>query len=301
VENRKRRLCKSRLTSITIPASTQEIDGSAFVGCPLETIRVAPGSQNFIVEGDLLLTANGTEIVRYFGRELKIVVPMEVEVLGNRVLKIEQIAFEEGSKLRKICRSALSNCCLLKSISIPVPVEEIDNAAFNYCAELESCEIPEGSIVSRIGNESFSGCQSLKSFYIPTNVTIIGEKGFAICTGLESFVITKNARLRRIGREAFSECRVLGSFHIPDSLEEICEDCFGKFCSLDRFVFGSGESFQRFITDSTLDEALEKVGFGEMYIFFGFEIEDCGLHFEFPGWSSIPDDNSRLILVLYLP
>jgi hypothetical protein len=48
----------SGLATITISASTQEIDGSTFVGCPLETIRIAPGSQNFIVEGDLLLTAN---------------------------------------------------------------------------------------------------------------------------------------------------------------------------------------------------------------------------------------------------
>jgi hypothetical protein len=34
----KRALAGSRLTSITIPASTQEIDGFTFVGCRLETI-----------------------------------------------------------------------------------------------------------------------------------------------------------------------------------------------------------------------------------------------------------------------
>jgi hypothetical protein len=53
----KRVFANSRLSSITIPASTQKTDGSAFVGCPLKTIRVAPGNQKFIVEGFLLLIA----------------------------------------------------------------------------------------------------------------------------------------------------------------------------------------------------------------------------------------------------
>jgi hypothetical protein len=100
----------SQLTSTTIPASTPEIDGSSFVGCPLQTLR-DPSDQKFIVEGDLLLAANRTEIVRYFGRGLKIIVLEKVEVLGESCLKecnlAEQVVFEEGSKLQRICKSAL--------------------------------------------------------------------------------------------------------------------------------------------------------------------------------------------------
>jgi hypothetical protein len=46
-----------RLNSIAIPASTEEIDGSAFVSCPLMTIRVSAGSLHFIVEKNMLLRA----------------------------------------------------------------------------------------------------------------------------------------------------------------------------------------------------------------------------------------------------
>jgi hypothetical protein len=46
------------------PAMVEEIDGSAFLNCPLFTIQVAPGNRNFKVEGKLLVTSNGTEIVR---------------------------------------------------------------------------------------------------------------------------------------------------------------------------------------------------------------------------------------------
>jgi hypothetical protein len=51
------------LKSITIPASTEEIDGSAFLGCPLIGIRITPESDNFVVHRNMLLTTDGTVIV----------------------------------------------------------------------------------------------------------------------------------------------------------------------------------------------------------------------------------------------
>jgi hypothetical protein len=185
----------------------------------------------------------------------------------------------------------------LKSISIPTPVKEIDDAAFKYCAELESSAIPEDSQLGRIGNESFSGCQSLISFCIPRDVTIVGEKCFAVCKGLELGVIAENSNMSRIRGEAFSECRVLRSFYIPESIAEIGDDCFRKYCSLDRLVFGSGEPFKTFVIDSTLDDALEKFGLDQISTFFGIEINDVGVHFEFPGWSAVTDEILHLTLI----
>jgi hypothetical protein len=62
---------------------TEEIDESAFVDCPLTEIQVAPGWLNFKVEGTLLVTSNGTEIVRYFGLDREIIVGKNVKVLGK--------------------------------------------------------------------------------------------------------------------------------------------------------------------------------------------------------------------------
>jgi hypothetical protein len=130
----------SRLKSITIPASTEEIDGSAFVGCPHIEIEVAPGNRNFRIEGEVLVTSDGRKIVRYFGRELEVIVPKEVEILGNSCFEacdeLERILFEDGSQLRTIGRSAISNCKSFKTISIPETVTEIEEAAFNNCLEL---------------------------------------------------------------------------------------------------------------------------------------------------------------------
>jgi hypothetical protein len=79
----KRAFLYTRLAAITISASTQQIDGSAFIGVHSKQFE----SQHFIVEGDRLLTPNGTEMVRYFGRELKLIVPGQVEVLGESCLE----------------------------------------------------------------------------------------------------------------------------------------------------------------------------------------------------------------------
>jgi hypothetical protein len=101
---------QSGLTSIAIPASTQEIDGSAFVRWPLIELRVAPGSRNFMTGGNLRLTWHGTEIVRYFGRELEVLVPKEVELIAKPCFagytQVEGVFFEGGSKLLRIGRSA---------------------------------------------------------------------------------------------------------------------------------------------------------------------------------------------------
>jgi hypothetical protein len=57
------------LQSITIPAWTQEIDGYAFVNSPLISIQVAAENPNLIIERNLLITSDGTEIVRYFAMD----------------------------------------------------------------------------------------------------------------------------------------------------------------------------------------------------------------------------------------
>jgi hypothetical protein len=62
---------KCGLSSIRIPAPTEDIDGSAFVGCRFREMRVAAGSVHFSIEGNLLLTSNGTVTVTCFGGDSK--------------------------------------------------------------------------------------------------------------------------------------------------------------------------------------------------------------------------------------
>jgi hypothetical protein len=78
-----RAFLKCSLSSIRIPVSVEESDGSALVGCPLLVIEIAAGSRYFTVEADLIVTAGGTSVARYFGRQRVPIGPRAVEVLGK--------------------------------------------------------------------------------------------------------------------------------------------------------------------------------------------------------------------------
>jgi hypothetical protein len=131
------------------------------------------------VRADTLFTADGTEIVKSFGLKRKIIVPLKVEILRKSSFEswehVTEVKLEGGSKLRKICRSALSGCDSLRTIVVPASVTEIEEFAFKACIGLEDCSIPEDSILVRIGREVFAGCSSLRPFYIPKKVEGIGR------------------------------------------------------------------------------------------------------------------------------
>jgi hypothetical protein len=191
-----------KLDSITIPALAEEIDGSAFVDCPLREIRVAPGSLNFKVEGNLLVRSDGTEIVRYFGLDREIVVHRKVKVLGKscfeRCKHLDKIEFKIGSELERVGRAALHDCVSLVSIEIPVSVRVIEEGSFEGCTDLESCLIARDSPLVTIGGRAFAKCTSLRSFDIPQQVGEIGSNCFSECIYLCRLKFGSCESLKRI-------------------------------------------------------------------------------------------------------
>jgi hypothetical protein len=203
-----------KLHSITIPASTEEIDGSAFVDCPLLSIQVAPGSLNFKVEGALLVTADGTKIVRYFGRDREIIIGKQVKVLRKSCFEgckhLDRIGFEPGSGLARIGADALRGCESLSSIELPASVRIVEESSFEGCSELEFCLIAKDSSLVAIGARAFAKCFWLRSFYFPQSARGIGNNCFNECIHLYQL------------RFGSSEClqRVIGDRSLDDALEE---------------------------------------------------------------------------------
>jgi hypothetical protein len=203
-----------KLQSITIPASTEGIDESAFVDCPLLSIQVAPGSLNFKVEGALLVTADGTKIVRYFGLDREIIIGKQIKVLGKSCFEgckhLVRIDFEPGSGLARIGADALRDCESLSSIELPASVRIVEEFSFEGCTELEFCIIAKDSSLVTIGEMAFANCTSLRSFYIPQSARGIGSNCFQGCIYL--YRITFGS----------SEClqRVIGDRSLDDALPE---------------------------------------------------------------------------------
>jgi hypothetical protein len=204
-----------KLHSITIPALTEEIDGSAFADCPLITIRIAPENPNFKVEGNLLMTSDGTEIVRCFGRNREIIVGRKVKVLGKSCFEgckhLDRIGFEVGSELESIGPAALRDCDSLVSIEIPVSVTIIEEASFEGCTELESCLMNEDSSLAKISEMAFANCTSLRSFYVPRRIGAIGSNCFNECIYLYQLTFGSSQSLKR----------VIGDRLLDDALDDI--------------------------------------------------------------------------------
>jgi hypothetical protein len=210
-----RAFCGCRLHSITIPALTEEINGSAFVNCPWIVIRVAPANVSFKVEGTVLVASSGREIVRYFGLDRKIFVGRKVKVLGKSCFEghkhLDKIDFEVGSELERIDRAALRDCQSLSIIEIPASVTILEESSFEGCTELESCLIAEDSSLVTIGANGFAKCTSLRSFSIPRHVVNIGRNCFTKCIHLY--------RLRFRSSESIT--RVIGDQSLDDALNEL--------------------------------------------------------------------------------
>ncbi len=138
----------------------------------------------------------------------KVTVPATVEQTSgsfSNMEKLEEVVFEEDSKLRIFGEYTFFRCSSLKRIIIPDGVETIKGHAFDQCTSLEEIVIPDS--VTLIEANAFYGCTSLKSVIGGKNVTQIEERAFAYCTSLTRADVLKTAT--SFGQRAFTFCTAL--------------------------------------------------------------------------------------------
>lgn len=182
------------LTSVTLPASVTNINDTAFFDTgALTSFQVDPGNRFYKSENGLLLTKDGTMLVRGVNGDAAI--PSSVTAIGS-------CAFE--------------GCVALRSAVIPPGVKSIGNFAFKQCRGMKSVTIPES--VTDIGQEAFWGCKNLKSIAIPLGVTVIRNATFSR-SGLTEAVIPSNVKV--LERDAISWCGELRSVTFPEGMISI--------------------------------------------------------------------------------
>lgn len=195
------------LTSVEIPASVTNIVGAFCDTGALTSFQVDLGNRFYKSENGLLLTKDGTTLVR--GVNGNAVIPPSVTAIG-------------------LC--AFEGCVALRSAEIPLGVKSIGPYAFKQCRGMTSVTIP--SSVTDIGQEAFWGCKNLKSIAIPQGVTVIRNSTFS-GSALTGVVIPSNVKV--LERGAFSWCGELSSVTFPEGMISIGRDAFyncGKLMSL---------------------------------------------------------------------
>ena len=202
------------LTSLTLPSSLQSIGDCAFWGCSSLTSLTLPSSLQLIGDGafgctslrsvicnqfykvidQMLLSADGTQVIAYWGENSEVTIPEGVQSIGD---------------------CAFCDCSSLTSLTLPSSLQSIGDWAFNGCSSLTSLTLP--SSFQSIGDYAFYDCNSLTSLTLPSSLQSIGGGAFRGCSSLTS--LTLPSSLQSIGDSAFCDCSSLTSLYIPAGTE----------------------------------------------------------------------------------
>lgn len=232
----------SNLTGISLPNSVLEVGRWCFNGC--KNLIYATLSDNLSTISSYLFY--GCQNLQEF-------------FIGSQVVKIEPSSFEGCISLQAFSVSKdnlyyvsiggiiytkdlkkLKRCPLAlysEELLLPEGLEEIEEDAFNGCANLQKVQMPtslkhigrsafSGSSISTVGNFdnvnmidswAFAGTKNLETFVVPENVSVVNDYTFYYCEKL-GFVYLPT-KIRKFGNDAFYGCESLT--FIDSKIEDI--------------------------------------------------------------------------------
>lgn len=210
-------------------------------------LRIPEGTTR--IEGHILQTVNLFNPIDLFSLDdkpavvRKVLIPAsatEIDKLAfSGVESLEEVEFEEGSKLNEVGASAFAGCKKLKRLVFPNGVGRIGINVICGCENLEEVIFPESSTVV-IGKTSFKGCGNLRRLHFlgkatkcvdeeeKTNTGSINEQSSfewdnELIKGvdfkkLEELSIPSGAQSMKTG---FYNNKVIKKVRIPGSMEKI--------------------------------------------------------------------------------
>lgn len=109
------------------------------------------------VKDDVFVIADGPCLVKYIGKQEKVVVPNNMNIMTKEAFK-DNIYVKEvilPNNIHVIHEDTFSNCVSLNKIVLPSELETIKRRAFYNCVSLESITIPKN--ILEISDEAFYG------------------------------------------------------------------------------------------------------------------------------------------------
>ncbi len=173
------------LKTITIGKNVSEIDGRAFLYCPvLEKYVVADGNAYFETdENGVLYTKGKTELIAYPTARLRLIKDDGGKITGGAEFVVPDTV--------TAIRDAAFYCCdNLHSVTFSKGLKSVGSYAFFKCGNLQNFTLPD-SLIS-IGDDAFSYCDSLTAVTVPKNVTSIGNYAFfSLSSKIEKITVSR--------------------------------------------------------------------------------------------------------------
>jgi hypothetical protein len=228
------------LQSLFIPSFVQTIDGSSFCNSDIREIVVSPANCRFKVRDPFLLNHDGTEVIRYFGRDSCLEIFREVRILCRNAFSgcdtVQTVTFEPDSKLHRIESNAFSRCASLRWICIPSSVDIIDGIdlaknqihQITVAADNPLFRVSDDFLLNHDGTSLLQYFGSDSTITIPREITVSGRNLFRYHFGLRRVTFLPGSGLRRIESGAFGSCALLCSIFIPSFVDTISGSAFGS-------------------------------------------------------------------------
>ena len=209
------------ITSFYIPKgiTSEGFDGSVLFGCfKMQTVSIHPENSAFVIRGDTLYNAAGTEIV-YYPAALTghYTVADGVNTIGDYAFYGASISGLDLNATVNIGSYAFSATKNLTTVVIPNDVTSMGSSAF---ASSSVSQVTLSESLTSISASAFSSTK-LTGVYIPANIQTISAYAFSGCKYMQELTFAENAQLTEIDNSAFAYCTILGNFELPDSLQTI--------------------------------------------------------------------------------
>ena len=227
-----------KTTSVTIPASVEQIEWNAFYNhISLKEFIVDPLNANYRSDGKALINEVTKTLMNYprgatdvsyaipsgiehiadyaffYCKASYVDIPDSVKDIGNGAfLSSNIVSADIPDSVTSIGTSAFKSCLMLTSVTMTDSVAELGEGAFMLCGNLVSAVLSDS--MERIEGFTFSYCEKLASVNIPASLTYIGEKAFRVCESLTSVTIPSSVVF--IGDRAFLGCESLTAIAIPE-------------------------------------------------------------------------------------
>ncbi len=218
----------SSIKNLVLPSKIENIESTAFLGCPLETITVDASNNFYSVKDNVLYDKSETELILYPSKSTytTFTIPTGVKTIGNYAFRdcdsLTEIHIPDS--VTSIGDYAFYYCRALTEIHISDSVTSIGNSAFFYCESLTEIHIPDS--VTSIGDHAFCYCYSLTKIHIPDSVTSIDDCAFYGCINLSEVNFAPDSQLETIESAAFSACISLQRIQLPATVKSIGDYAF---------------------------------------------------------------------------